>query len=34
MKKNVFVVFLFIGFSSIAQQKDYYLDKGYVAEGY
>lgn len=34
MKKVIVVVILFIGFNSIAQQKDYYLDKGYVAEGY
>lgn len=35
MKKTILILLgLFIGFASHAQQIDYYLDSGYVAEGY
>ncbi|WP_299211374.1 YHS domain-containing (seleno)protein [uncultured Dokdonia sp.] len=35
MKKSIIILIgLLIGFSSQAQQIDYYLDSGYVAEGY
>ncbi len=35
MKKLTFsLIVLFIGISSYAQQIDYYLDSGYIAEGY
>ena len=35
MKKSIIIFLgLLIGFSSQAQQIDYYLDNGYVAEGY
>ncbi|AXT19390.1 YHS domain-containing protein [Flavobacteriaceae bacterium AU392] len=34
MKKSILIIALLISFVSIAQQKDYYLDKGFIAEGY
>ncbi len=34
MKKTILIIALLVGFVPLAQQKDYYLDKGYVAEGY
>ena len=35
MKKSLIILIgLLIGFASQAQQVDYYLDNGYIAEGY
>lgn len=35
MMKNILIILIaFVSFSTFAQQTDYYLKKGYVAEGY
>ncbi len=34
MKRSVLILALLVGFISQAQQQDYYLDGGFIAEGY